>query len=201
MGLFDNLTGKGKSFSDSLKYVDDFKTELVRDEKGKLRKKTTYIGVWTVLRESGKKTLLQLITAAILSGLCGIFLVWILLLTHASSGSLFVILPLAAALFPALYAIMGAFSLPYRQKPMRRDQYMHSFVRMQRSAVAILAFVAVGIVCSFGYRIVHSDWLFFAEDATFLGLAFSVIVYCVGVLWLLGRIETAEYPNSACQNE
>ncbi len=203
MGLFDNLNGTGKGFqlSDSLKYVDDFKTELVEDENGKVRKKTTYIGTWTELREPGGKTLAKLIGSAVLAAAIGVLLMATLLLNHASSASLLVMLPLAAALFPSLYLLMGAASLPYRQKPMRRDQYMHGFVRMQRSSVAVIIFTVVATICSFVYRIFRSDWLFLTEDGTFLVQLAFVIVCSVGVLWMLGTIEVAEKPNSAHKDE
>ena len=200
MGLFENLTGKGKSFSDSLKYVDDFKIEEVQDAKGRTKKKAVYIGTWTEIREPGKKTIAKLITAAALAVLTFGLLIRILLLTHQGSGTLFVTIPLAVALLPAFYALMGAFSLPYRQKPMRRDQYMHGFVRMQRSAVGIIVFLVLALICSVIFRAIRSDWMFMREDWLFLFLCIDCILCNGCILWILGTIETAERMNKMNNN-
>ena len=143
--------GNGKGLTDTFRYVDDFKTELVTDASGKTRKKTTYIGIWYVLRETGSQTVGMLIGAAALAVCTAVLGGFVLLTNHAGSGSYWVLIPHGAALFPALYLLMGAASLPYWQKPMRRDQYM---------------LVAAG-----------------------------------AILFLLGRIDLAEYPNSYWKEE
>ena len=197
MAFFGNLFGSGKTFSDRMRYVDDFKTEEYRDARGKVRSRAIYIGVWTVLEKPGKKTLSTLIGAAALAALSAAVLLYALLQPNLFGGELLVMIPLCVALFPSMYALMGAFSLPYRQKPMRRDQFMHSITRMQRSTVAILAFLAVGIIVSFVLRLIRGDWLFLSGDWRFLiGLSMSVLCNC-GVLALLGSIDTVERPNDA----
>ena len=198
MAFFGNLLGSGKLFSDRMRYVDDFKIEEYRDARGKTRRKAVYIGPWTVLNETGGRTLAKIIGAAALAAFAAAAFVNTLLIPqHASSGSLFVMIPLYAALFPTLYLVMGAFSLPYRQKPMRRDQYMHGITRMQRSSVAILVFLAVGVIASFIYRISVKDWLFRKEDIWFLvGCGASALLFA-GLLWLLGSIEVHECANDA----
>ena len=55
MAFFGNLFGSGKTFSDRMRYVDDFKTEEYRDARGKVRRRAVYTGVWTV--EPGTATL------------------------------------------------------------------------------------------------------------------------------------------------
>lgn len=195
MAFFDNLTGAGKLFLNRSRYVNDFQIEEYQDARGKTRRRAVYTGPWTVLCETGGKTLAKLIGAATLSAVAAAALVNALLLTHASSGNLFVMIPLYAALFPMLYLLMGASALPYRQNPMRRDQYMHGIARMQRSSVAILAFLAVGVIASFIYRFVMKDWMFRKEDIWFLvGCAVAALL-CAGVLWLLGLLDTRECPN------
>ena len=192
MALFDNLFGKGKTFSDRMRYVEDFRIEESLDERGKMHRKAVYIGNWTVLRKTGSGALAKLIASAALAAAAAVLLVRTMLLTHASSGSLFVMIPLAAALFPALYLVMGAFSLPYRQKPMRRDRFMHGITRMQRSSVAVIAFAAVSLIVS--------DWMFFKEDRLFIALCIGVGICCAGVLILLGSLETEERPNGDFAN-
>ena len=200
MAFFDNLFGKGKSFSDRMRYVEDFRMEEYQDDRGKLRRRAVYVGTWTVLKETGGKTLAILIGAAVLAIAAAVLLLTTLLTTHASSGSLLVMIPMYVALLPAFYLLMGAFSLPYRQKPMRRDQFMHGITRMQRSSVAILAFVAVGIVASFIYRIAKNDWMFLKGDVRFLVCGFATVLCCAGVLFLLGMLDTVERPNEAFKN-
>ena len=186
---------KRQGFSDSLRYVDDFVTELVEDDKGRTRKKTTYIGTWQVLREPGAKTLWMLIGAAAMSLASAGCVMTALLLPHAGAGDYPVMVPHLISLFPFLYQLMGAASLPYRQKPMRRDQYMHGFIRMQRSAVAILAMTAVGMLAAPVLRLIRSDWLFLKGDVFYFVLTAAALLFEGGVLWILGRIETAERPN------
>ena len=42
MALNDQKSGNRKGFFDTLRYVEDFKTEEVKDAKGRIRKVTTY---------------------------------------------------------------------------------------------------------------------------------------------------------------
>ena len=200
MAFFDNLFGKGKTFSDRTRYVNDFKIEEYQNARGKIRRKAIYIGQWTVLREKGGKTLAKLIGAAAFAVLAAAALFNAVLLTHMLSGNLFVMIPLYVALFPTLYLLMGAFSLPYRQKPMRRDQYMHGITRMQRSSVAIMVFIMIGVIAGFIVRIVQKDWLYLKQDTWFLVGCLAAVVFCAGVLFLLGRIDTRECPNETFQN-
>ena len=200
MAFFDNLFGKGKSFSDRTRYVEDFRIEEYQDAKGRQRRHAVYIGTWTELTEKGGKTLAVLIGAAVLAAAAVVLLLMALLTTHASSGSLLVMIPMYIALLPAFYLLMGAFSLPYRQKPMRRDQFMHGITRMQRSSVAILAFITVGIIASFVYRIAQHDWMFLKGDVRFLVCGFASALCCAGILFLLGMLDTVERPNEAFKN-
>ncbi|MBQ6036152.1 MAG: hypothetical protein IJL43_02465, partial [Lachnospiraceae bacterium] len=67
MALNDQKSGNRKGFFDTLRYVEDFKTEEVKDAKGRIRKVTTYIGTWNAFRETGNGTLLKLIGSALLA--------------------------------------------------------------------------------------------------------------------------------------
>lgn len=201
MGWIDSFAGKGSKFFDRQKYTDDFRLETETDEKGKIRKKAVYIGTWFLIRDYGSKDRLRMAGSMVLAAVVMIVQFALLLQFHAGSGSLFVILPLAAALFPGLYLVMGAFQLPFRGKPMRRDQYMHGIIRMSRSAVAILSFNTVAVIATFVYRTVKGDWMFLKGDWTFLILFLISAVCCAGVLWILRGIEIAERPNEAFMNE
>jgi hypothetical protein len=103
--------------------------------------------------------------------------------------------PLLIGLFPGMYLLMGALSLPFRGRPMRRDQYMHSFIRASRSAVAVIVCAAAGLIASIIYRAVNGDWSFFREDRLFIILCLVSAALASGVLSLLRTVEVAERPN------
>ena len=197
MGLFDSFLGKDRAFSDLKRYVGDFEVVEVRDQNGRVRKKARYTGVWTVLRDAGAGTRAKLFAAAAAAFvLMGIYF-WLLLLTHAGSGSLLVMAPLLAGLFPGLYLIFGVLSLPFGGQPMRRDQYMRSFIRASRSAAAIDAFVLAGLLLSFVYRAVRKDWLFLPEDWRFIAGCAAVLLLSTGVILILRGIDLTEKENGA----
>lgn len=197
MGWIDKFTGKGSKLFDRLKYTEDFRLETETDEKGKTRKKAVYIGTWFVIRDYGTADRLRMAGSLLAAAAVMIIQFSMLLLRHAGSGSLFVVLPLAAALFPGMYLLMGAGSLPYRGKPMRRDQYFHGIIRMSRSAVAILAFNTVAALAALIYRTVKNDWLFLKGDWLFLILFGISAVLCAGVIWILRGIDITEKPNES----
>ena len=195
MKLFGNTEESRRSFGDLTKYIDDFKIETTTDSRGRVRKKAVYTGVWTVLRETGTGTACRLWGALALSVAVAAACAFQLLTEHAYGGKYPVMVPLLAGLFPCLYLVMGCLSLPFRQRPMRRDQYMHSFIRAFRSGTAVLTFQAIGLIASLIYRIAAADWLFLAGDIRFLIAGALVIAFAGGVIWLLRRTEVTERPN------
>ena len=201
VGLFENFVGKGKSFSDLKRYVGDFEIVEVKDKRGVPRKKAVYAGTWTVLRDNtpaGRRKLWAAPGMAIL--LIAVY-GWMLLLTHAGSAHLGVMLPLLAGLFPGLYLLMGMFSLPFRGNPMRRDQYMHSFIRASRSAVAVAGFVIAGLLASFVYRAILGDWLFLPEDWYFIAACAVIGMLSAGTVYFLRSIDLSERENAAFESK
>lgn len=197
MGLFDSIVEKGKSFSDLNRYVGDFKIVEIKDEKGKPRKRALYTGVWTVIRSFNTAVKARLWMALGTAALLLIAYGGMLLTLHAASGQILVMLPLLLGLFPGLYLLLGCASLPFRGKPMRRDQYMHSFIRASRSAVAVGAFVLVGLAASLIYRAVEGDWLFLSGDWRFLICCVLILSLSASVLTLLRGIDVTERENAA----
>ncbi len=198
MGLFSDLTGagKGNAFLTRSKYVNDFKVEEVPDRKGRPRKRAVYIGTWFVPRDE-KKAKAVVWTCLVLAAATAVLYFSSLLLTHFGSGKLPVVLPLLLGMLPLLYLLLGATELPYRSRPMRRDQYMHSFIRMSRSAVAISVFAAVGLAALFVCRCVAGDWMFRPEDWRFLVLVVLSVLFAALIVLLLRGVDLAEKPNSA----
>lgn len=202
MGLFSDLSGigKGKGLSDRTRYVDDFKVVEVPDKNGRLKKRAVYTGTWFTPRDEDAAKR-RLWAALALAAVEALLYLWTLMLTHLGSGKLLVMLPLLAGLFPLWYLLMGIAALPYRGKPMRRDQYMHSFIRVSRSAVAVAAFAAVGLAAVFVYRTVGSDWLFLRGDWLFLTGCVLVMGLSALLVILVQRIDIAERDNGAYESK
>ncbi len=199
MGFFSNLTGGGKriGFSDSLKYVDDYKTELVTDEKGRKKRRTRYVGPWYFVTSEPGSARTKMIAALVLGVGAAFCHVMMPLQVHYGASKYPVLVPILLALFPALYLMMGLASLPFKLKPMHRDRHAHSFMRASRSGVAVAAMLAVGFIALFVYRIVDGDFIFFSGDWLFMGLCVTEIVLVIVILRLLYTIDREERPNSA----
>ena len=195
MGLFDNPLENGRSFSDLKKYINDFKIVEEKDAKGRLRKKAVYTGVWFVPAEKPEKTRWKLIGTVAMALLLMAAYVRMILLTHASSGQYPVMVPMLLGLFPGMYLMMGILSLPFRGNPMRRDQYMHSFIRASRSAVALGICDLVALTATMIYRAVKPDWIYFSEDWLYTSLAVAVPALAAGIIFLLRSIDLDEKPN------
>ena len=84
---------------------------------------------------------------------------------------------------------------------MRQDQYMHSFIRMSRSSVAIGVCALLTLILSFWYRIHTGNWQFFREDIFFMILCGLITSLCAGIIWLLRSLDFAELPNSSVAYE
>ena len=203
MGLFSDLTGTGKGFglTDSLKYVNDYKTETYTDKKGRLRKKAVYVGTWFVIGDEPEKARAKVFSAALLGVLAVALLVAIQLLYYSGHAELYVSVPRLLALFPALYLMMGVSYFPFRLKPMHRDRYMHSFIRASRSGVAVLAMTVVSLIAAGIYRIVMKDWVFLKGDWIYIALSIAMFSSIGLMLWLLYSVDVDEKPNSHYKDE
>ncbi|MBQ6383828.1 MAG: hypothetical protein IJJ42_09600 [Clostridia bacterium] len=195
MGLFDGFAGKERSFSDLRKYVDDFEVTEEKDARGRTRKTARYKGQWTILRDTSAAGLSRIWITAGLAALVLAAYIRMLLLTHLAGSELLVMLPLLAGLFPALYLAMGAVSLPFRGKPMRRDQYMHGFIRVFRSCAAVSVFMLIGQLAALIFRAVRGDWLYMREDWLFTGLGCFILITALGIIGLLRSVDVTERPN------
>ena len=196
MGLLNIFSGKERNFSDLQKYVEDF--EIVEENRnGKLKKTVKYKGTWTILEEVSSGTFCKLWGALALSAGIAAAYVRALLLTHLTSSQLTVMIPLLAGLFPLLYMVMGALALPFRGKPMRRDQYMHSFIRVFRSAAAVIVCLALTLLATLVFRLTGNNWQYFPEDWWFTGLCLGAAAAAAGLIFLLQSVELAERENTA----
>ncbi len=194
MGLFDAFT-KGKKLSDLTKYVGDFEIVEETDERGRIRRRAVYRGVWTLPREQGAATKARLWTTLALCLLTVGLQVWMLVLNHGHDGEYWVMVPLLAGLFPALYLLMGATSLPFRCRPMRQDQYMHSFIRVSRSATAVGVFTLSGLLISLILRLIRGEWRMRTEDWLFVAACTLIPALCIVIIFLLRGIDLMEREN------
>ncbi len=195
MGLFFNFRDPRKALGDLGKYAEDYRITETPDEKGgRPRRQVIYTGSWYLPRE---RCTVRLWLCAAMAVMLAALHIRLLLLTHAGSSQLYVMLPLLAGLFPVLYLLMGVFSLPLRGKPMRRDQYMHSFIRASRASVAVAVCSLLGQLGTLLYRTLAGDWLFLPEDWLFLLLGLAVLLLFAGILLTLRSIEIAERENAA----
>ena len=201
MGIFPTASDKGFGFTDRLKYVDDYRTEEVTDEKGRTRKKAVYIGPWIFIKGDKKVNRTKIIGTFALCVLACAGLILLQLPNYSGSGWLPVSIPKAVALFPMLYMMMGAFALPFKLDPMHRDRYYHSFIRISRSAVAVLAMTGVSFIAGFVFRIIESDWLFLKSEWLVIG-AFAVeFALLAAILIILYSVDVEEKPNSEWHEE
>ena len=125
------------------KYMNDWETSVSLDEKtGRDRRTPVYRGTWSVQSPEGRKTALLLSGA----GCLGFWFCFVLymLLDFPGTRVLYVFLPLALAVFPGAYWIMGLYSLARAPLKMTRVQREKSLGRMRRCAVgaAVFCFVA-----------------------------------------------------------
>jgi len=199
MGFFSNLTGggKGMAFSDSLKYVDDYKAETVIDEKGREKKRARYVGPWYFITSDERSSRTRMIVSAVLGFVAAACHVYLVLTNHYGVNKYPVILPKLLALFPLLYLGMGLASLPFGLKPMHRDKHVHSFMRASKSAIAVALMVGVSLAAILIYRIVEGDFLFLTDDWLLLGISVAEIAALIAVIRLLYTVEREERPNSA----
>ncbi len=197
MRLFDSMVRNGSGFSDLRRYVGDYKIVETKDDGGRLRKKAVYVGRWIVIRDMNHAVKARMWASLAAGAGLAIGYVRALLISHVASGQLLVMLPLLAGLFPLLYLIMGLLSLPFHGKPMRRDQYMHSFIRAFRSAVALGAFQLVGLLATFLFRLIQGDWLFLSGDWWFIISVVLTLILAAVIIILLYGIDLAEVENVA----
>ena len=195
MGLFGSFSDTKSKFSDLRKYVDDYEIVEEQTPNGKLKKTVRYKGTWTILREVSSGTFFKLWLAVLMAFvLIGVY-VYTLTLTHTTSGLYTVMVPLMAGMFPCLYLAMGVLALPFRGKPMRRDQYMHSFIRISRSCMAILVCVFLAELVTLIHRAIEKDWLYLPADWRFTASGIILITAAVAIILILRSIEITEREN------
>ncbi len=177
-----------------MEYVDDYTIETYVDEKGREKDKIVYIGPEVPFSAPASVVRPRLIICAVLAVLTVLAVVSTQLIIHGSQNSAFVMFPLAVALFPSMYLLMGVMNFKFNAKPMTRDQYKRGILRVFHSCGGIIVLTLVAFVGDFVYRIPSGDWLFLRGDIIFYivdAAAFGACLACVLILRTIGIDERA----------
>ena len=190
--FFVNPNGMMYKNKDHIKYIQDYETELIQDEKGKYRKKVTYIGPYIPFDEPVSKVRLKFIITDILALAVCAATGYASLVRHTTGGWLLTVLPLMVSLLPCLYLIMGAISLPMSGKPMKRDRYMHSMIRCFRSCGGLIILDITVILSDILYRVMKSDWMILKGDYIFYACVAGAGILSAVIIIVLRMVKVDE---------
>ena len=191
MALF---TGSGKKDGKRAvtKFTDDYTIEYYTDAKGREKERAVYIGPHIPIRDELKSLRLKL-TGILVLGLLTVALILIChLLNHTTAWWFGTVIPLGAALFPAMFILFSLPNLPFNGGPMQRDGYMHGIIRLFNCFGAITAIMVVELIFEIIYRVTKSDWIFVSGDIIFLILVVLTIVASIAAIVILRSIDTDE---------
>lgn len=124
------------------KYTKDYSVETDINEKGKIVEKYKYIGKFyemSVTKDEKLGYIKKLTVSVVIFITC--FLIAGLLNTNGSRN-IFIVLPYATYVFPALYLIMGLYSFAKVSGPMKHSDYDLSVCRMSKCINAIMVISA-----------------------------------------------------------
>ncbi|MBR5897025.1 MAG: hypothetical protein IKZ39_05355 [Lachnospiraceae bacterium] len=191
MALFPGLGGKGGKRGVT-KFTDDYTIEYYTDAKGREKERAVYIGPHIPVREDLKSLRLKL-TGIVMLALITVALILIChLINHTTAWWFGTVIPLGAALFPAMFILFSLSNLPFDGKSMQRDGYMHGIIRLFNCFGAITAIMAVELVFEIIYRIANSDWMFVSGDIVFAILVVFTIVLSIAAIAILRSIDVDE---------
>lgn len=168
--------------SKRFRFVDDYKVITVEGKHGRKRKKTVYIGDWIVIQddsEAYKKKVMEtrFAAAAVLVGLiCAVAF------NHSASRTMYVMIPMVCALFPALYLMVGLTELRTKPVPLENRQYEQGILRIKRSGmgVAVLSCITIAMFLLHLILLLQDDIKAYAFYLTDIGcvLGMSVAAAC-----------------------
>lgn len=185
-----------------MKFASLYQSENYVDARGRKKTRLRYTGPWTVPLSTDRGTRIRIRACGIGTWLILAALIGLQLFRHASSGCWYTAVPLMAALFPGAYGALGSIDLPWRLKPLTRDRYMHSVIRICRSSLAVLILTgAAAVVCEPVYRIISGDWIFLSEDVLYLILCLIAAGLAFGEIITLRGMEFHEVPNERYRPE
>ena len=119
----------------------------------------------------------------ILSVLAAGMAIGALFLRHGAMASPLAVFPLAFAMFPLFYALIGSFHLPREKKGLRSDEVEYGVDRIRHSAPGITVLGIIGSLLTMIYHLfLNRSGSFELADVAFLLLYLSV-TGCGALLW------------------
>ena len=183
------------------RYTEDYKILPALGGPGGRERRVIYTAPWTLpkLDEAAWKTLVRrlwILTALAVLAFLGVFLL------PMNWQTRWYMPVLALGCFPLAYQVMGAVSLPREKKPLERQQYDKSFVRVRHSAVFALVLICLsalgfGIWWILSAAGVLETVPFTARDAAFAALLILMAAAELLTCRLCRGIETETLENSA----
>lgn len=172
--------------------VNDYNTELYRDEKGKLKERVVYIGPMIPFAEEKKSVRKKLFIITGISILLVVTILFAAFCNHTTAWWGITSIAMACSLLPAFALITGLVNFPYSAQPMRRDRYRHSIIRAMQSTGIELAILFIEIIGETIYRFTHDDWFFLKDDKIFYLVIALAVALCVANLIVLRNIKVDE---------
>lgn len=184
------------------RYVDDYRTVSLMDEKGKVKQKVLYTGEWVCLLadEAAYKGFLlrvRVLTAAAAAGLIAALAV-----NHSAYEIMYVSVPLVMALFPLAYLIMGMFSLQKKAVPMEKLQYIKGLQRVNHSAMGVAVMSGIVLLGKVLFRVlclcgVLEGFGFIFSDVIFLAGIAAGLFAGIAIKKSSASMKTERRPNDA----
>lgn len=184
------------------RYTDDYQILPALGGPGARGKRVVYIAPWTVLTldaQTWQKLVraLQWLTALAVLGFVAAFCA-----VPPPMENKWYVPVLAIAAFPLAYQVMGAVSLPREKKPLERQQYDKSFVRVHHSAVFAFVILCLSALCFAVCRILTAAGVLQAAPLAAGDAAFAALLVLMAAAELLIRrlcrgIKTDTLENSA----
>lgn len=178
------------------RYIDDYKVVPYVGAGGKSKQRLEYIGKYVNITDDAAETMRLLRRVQVGVVLILLLLGTCLVLEHSASRTMYVAVPSILNVFPLAYMCIGAFMLPKRIEPMRRDAFAHSISRVQHSAIGIVAFCALTFIGTAVYWIFAGDY-FLIIDAIFIAVTIAEAALSYTIYRRLKGIKTELLPNKA----
>lgn len=188
------LSGSGKNGAKRgvAKFTDDYVIEDYTDAKGREKERAVYVGPRIPIREDIKSLRLKLAGVLVLAFITVALILCCHLINHTTAWWFGTVIPLGAALFPAMFLLFSLPNLPFKGGAMQRDGYMHGIIRLFNCFGAIAVIMAVELVFEIIYRFTKNDWLFVSGDVAFVVLVVLTILISIAAIVILRSIDVDE---------
>lgn len=187
------------------RYTADYQVVPALGPDGGSGKRVVYIGKW-ILPRCGEAGYSRLVPALwILTGFAVLAVLIAAQILPPPMEHKWYLPVLMISVFPLAYQVMGAFRLPARKKPMERQRYDKSFVRVGHSALFVFVLICAALLGDAAYWIVRACGALAGSASYSLrdGLFVLLLVLAAGAEFaayrLFRTIQTDTLENSAYQ--